>query len=81
MTAGGEVPVERGDAHPRAAGDVLQRRVRAALGEDLARGGEQRVVVARGVPAVRALGRDDLVDGKLRDGHGGLRVERIEAVD
>ena len=49
-----EVAVERADAHVRPPRDVLQRRVRAVLGEHIARGGDQRVEVAPRVGALRA---------------------------
>ena len=54
VLAGREVPVERGGADLRAAGDVVERRGCAVLGEDLARGREQLLVVAAGVGALRA---------------------------
>jgi hypothetical protein len=51
-----EVAVQRADADTCATRDVLQRGGRAVLGEDLAGGGQQVVVVAPGVGALGALG-------------------------
>jgi hypothetical protein len=49
--ARGEVAVERADADARALGDLLQRALGAALGEQLDRGREQLLAVAGGVLA------------------------------
>jgi len=48
------VPVQRADADPGAARDLLQRgAVRTALGEDLDRGAQQALLVPLGVRAQR----------------------------
>ena len=49
-----EVPVERADADARAPGDLLERRLDAAFGEDLAGRGDEQLVIA---PRVAALPR------------------------
>jgi hypothetical protein len=49
VVAGGEVAVERADAHAGAAGDVVERRLGAPLGEGLVSGFEQAGPVAQGV--------------------------------
>ena len=53
--ARGEVPVQRADADAGAAGDVLERGRAVGLGERLACGGDQLLVVAQRVGALRAL--------------------------
>ena len=53
VLAGREVAVEGADADPGAAGDVLERGAGALLGERLARGGDQLLVVAARVGALR----------------------------
>jgi hypothetical protein len=48
------VPVQRADADPGAARDLLQRgAVRTALGEDLGRGAQQALLVPLSVRALR----------------------------
>lgn len=70
--AGGEVVVERADADPGPAGDLLQRGVQAARGEDLAGGGRQPLAVAPRVAALCSRGpqllmrRVYLVEGTLK---------------
>ena len=64
VLAGREVAVERPDPDPGAAGDVLERRAGALLGELLAGGGDQLLVVATGVGALRPRGQSgDVVLG------------------
>jgi hypothetical protein len=53
--AGREVSVERADANPGAAGDLLQRGVGAAFGERGARLRDQPIEVAPGIRPLRPL--------------------------
>jgi hypothetical protein len=52
------MPVERADADTGALGDVLERRGAAELREDVARCGDELLVVAPGVGPHRALELD-----------------------
>jgi len=69
VVARGEVAVQRADADAGAARDVLQRRAGVVLGERLAGGGDQRVVIATRVGALRAP-RRELGGGGGVGGHG-----------
>src|SRR3954462_11568154 len=69
VRAGREVAVERPDADAGAAGDVLERGRAVGLGERLAAGGDQLLVVAQRVGALGAVGELDGFGG--RAGHLG----------